>query len=72
MIAICGYPQYREGEKILVTLNGQQKPIIAHFIRWEEKEDRPGRKFLVIEWNGEKRFIDDWFIGSLNGLPFKA
>jgi len=71
MITISEYPKYKHGEKIAVTLSGQEKPIICHFIRWEEKEDRPGRKFLVVEWNGQKRFIDDWFIGNLNGLPFR-
>jgi hypothetical protein len=54
------------------VLKGNKKPIQAKFIKWQPIEDRKGYSFLVVNFEGEIRYIIDWFIGHINGIPFTA
>jgi len=66
------YPTFTYKDEIVIHLRGNLKPIIARFLKWEEKDYLKGSYHLVIDCSGETRYIDDWFIGYLNGEPMQV
>jgi hypothetical protein len=67
------YHVFEASKIIKVKLFGKNEAMQLSFVKWGPKEDRPQGSFLfAYQPDGVVRVINDLFIESVNGKPFKA